>query len=249
MIEEEDIINTAAKNTVFVYLSDIDSIKADSIFLPDIRQNEINNCKNVVVKNQKERVWSLLCHALRQSFGIDARQIIFEKTQNGKWISDKCCFSISHSGNILVAAVSKTPIGVDIEKIDAKRMTERLAQRILTDSEKCIYNNTAANTKAQFLTDAWTAKESVFKLKGEKNFCPNLIPANLKKRLFVSKSESKFYTAKTVKQKSIAYISKRNSIKIKTINVYFANDIFSLSVATQDKKISFTVWRATLISN
>lgn len=205
--------------------------------MPEKRKCEVNSCNNADVKNQKEEVWSLLCLALKKSYGIDASQISFKKTANGKWISDKCCFSLSHSNNILVAAVSKTPVGVDVEKIDGKRMTERLAKRILTDKESNIFFNTAKEKRTQLLADAWTTKESIFKLKGEKDFCPNLIPAiKIKKRLFKFKTGSNKSNAKILKQKSFSLKNLQNIVKVKTINVSAKDKVFSLSVATQQNK-------------
>lgn len=79
-------------------------------------------------------------------------------------------FSISHSGNIAVLAVSKNEIGVDIEKLRAPK--ESLIRRCFTEEEAL-----RAQTSAESFTLLWTEKEAVLKLLGTgfslspKSFC------------------------------------------------------------------------------
>lgn len=84
-------------------------------------------------------------------------------------------FSISHSGNYAVCAISERPVGIDIEKIRAVDLN--IAQRICSDDE-LIWLFGHKPKKEDFLREAydlfvrffgiWTAKEAYFKRQGEK---------------------------------------------------------------------------------
>ena len=82
-------------------------------------------------------------------------------------------FSISHSGNIAVLAVSKDEIGVDIEKLRAPNAA--VIRRCFTEKEAL-----RAQNSAEEFTRLWTEKEAVLKLLGTgfslspKSFC--LVP-------------------------------------------------------------------------
>ena len=65
-------------------------------YVCDIRQKEIESCSNFKVKQEKFYIWKLLEIALKQSLGIDIREVEFRKLDNGKWVCDKCQFSLSH---------------------------------------------------------------------------------------------------------------------------------------------------------
>ena len=77
-------------------------------------------------------------------------------------------FSISHSGAISVAAYSSAgegKIGVDIEKIDAKRDIKRISDRFFCEAEK-EYLSKPDNCADAFWR-IWTAKEALTKFNGD----------------------------------------------------------------------------------
>lgn len=82
-------------------------------------------------------------------------------------------FSVSHSGNIAVLAVSDDEIGIDIERL--RKPNERIIRRCFTEAEAEF-----AEKSNQNFTRIWTEKEAVLKLLGTgfslspKNFC--LVP-------------------------------------------------------------------------
>jgi 4'-phosphopantetheinyl transferase len=69
--------------------------------------------------------------------------------------------SISHSGDRVVLAVSDVPVGVDVERLDRKVDSTRLAKRVLLPEER-----DGIETPLDFLR-AWTRKEAVVKATGE----------------------------------------------------------------------------------
>ena len=76
-------------------------------------------------------------------------------------------FSIAHAGEISVAAVSLggASVGVDIERIDAGRYTERISEKFFSASEKEMLS--AAEDKLFEFYRIWTAKEALMKHGGE----------------------------------------------------------------------------------
>ena len=84
-------------------------------------------------------------------------------------------FSISHSYDMVVCAVSDSPVGIDIEKI--RPVNLNIAKRICTDDELCyIFSHKPEDedflhtTDDDVLTrffDLWTAKEAYVKLNGK----------------------------------------------------------------------------------
>lgn len=72
--------------------------------------------------------------------------------------------SLSHSGAIAVCALSKSPVGVDIER--PRTLSENIGGRILCDEEKERFVGMDAAEKQYFLRSRWVIKESCLKLLG-----------------------------------------------------------------------------------
>ena len=140
--------------------------KTDKIY-PVERKEEIESCGSEKVRQEKYYAWKLLEKAVQQSFGKNLNQFKFSK-KNSKWICDGCEFSISHSDNLVAIVVSRNPVGIDIESIDLERFKKFPKEKILTEEELKINTSEDEN----FLNSIWTAKESIFKKYGEKNFNP-----------------------------------------------------------------------------
>ncbi|MGV3984656.1 enterobactin synthase subunit EntD [Citrobacter portucalensis] len=70
--------------------------------------------------------------------------------------------SISHSASTALAAVSRQPVGIDIEAIFTPQTATELASSIVTHAEKELLANSGLSIE-QALTLAFSAKESAFK--------------------------------------------------------------------------------------
>ena len=142
---------------------------------PKERAKEIENCQNERVKREKYFVWKLLEYALERSFGKKMKKLSFSKTKNGKWKTD--CgmeFSLSHSEGALCVALSRKPVGVDIEPI-ALPKTEKILDKIFTQSELTVYNALHTDEeKAEYFSYKWTEKEAAFKSLDLPAFLPAL---------------------------------------------------------------------------
>lgn len=147
-------------------------VDEEKIFPPE-RADEIDRCSNPDVRREKYYAWKLLEKALMRSLGLNLKNLDIVRTENGKWECSACCFSLSHSGNFAAVAVSRKPIGVDIEKCDESRFTESFTKKIATERE-CEALDRLKERQAA-LNELWTKKEAVFKLLGDKTFQPSNI--------------------------------------------------------------------------
>ncbi len=138
---------------------------------PAQRQQEISACSHRRVQAEKYGVWKLLAFAAGRTFGKKMEELSFQKLESGKWICQNFCFSLSHCSGLGAVAVSRKPVGVDVEWVDRLR-NKGLADKILSPEEREIYGRLAEDRKARWLTEKWTQKESAFKRRGGIGFSP-----------------------------------------------------------------------------
>ena len=162
-----------SKPLVHVYIERFPfPVEGEEIF-PPARAEETERCSNPEVRQQKYFVWKLLERALFRSLGLKIKELDIKRTDNGKWECKECFFSLSHSDNSVAVAVSRKPVGVDIEKFDESRFTRALAEKIATALESGELSSLKDEHRA---TGAlWTKKEAIFKLSGDKVFVPKSI--------------------------------------------------------------------------
>ena len=141
------------------------------------RQAALDSTGNEQLRRERYYVWRLLEYAIEHSLLLNPEDISFSKDANGKWHCKEFFFSLSHSERALAVAVSKNPVGVDIEKIASPR-SEKFPQKALNSEEYEHYIRLPEKEKTAFLIGAWTAKESIFKLGNEETFIPSAISAN-----------------------------------------------------------------------
>ena len=157
---------------IFVYLAQLHDVPEQEALYPPARAEEILSCANAAVRAQKASVWKLLRLGLRHADGSDMRQIGFGKTDCGKWVCDRCCFSLSHTKEGVAVALSHAPVGIDREELSEKRFTRKLYDRIACAEERAVWGETPS---ASYIARLWTAKESLFKQEGGKVFRPEHI--------------------------------------------------------------------------
>ena len=156
---------------IAVYIASVLKAGDSRGIYPKLRRSEIEGVSDVQLKQQKISSWKLLEKAIADSFGYTMRELNFTKNGYGKWECDKVCFSISHTKDAVAVAISDTPVGVDMESVEAfdKRHTEKLCEKILCPGE-----SVADNLQ---LLKLWTQKESIYKYLGSGAFVPNKICA------------------------------------------------------------------------
>ena len=119
--------------------------------------------------------YMLAVRALSEMSGMPESDIVISEDENGKPFceSSNLYFSISHSGDFAVCAVSEKNIGVDIEKI--RKVNMQSARRFASD-EELVYIFGHLPEKAEFESDCkdtlerffevWTKKEAYGKMIG-----------------------------------------------------------------------------------
>lgn len=91
------------------------------------------------------------------------RCLMYAYDEKGKPHTESAYIGISHTKGACAAFVSNAPAGIDIERI--RRVDERIAERILSESEYARYKSTSDGS--EYLIKAWSLKESYLKLTGE----------------------------------------------------------------------------------
>ena len=171
---KEEIKNVIKNFEPVIFYSNVNYEREENLAFsvyPKTREEEINSCSLQRMSAQKYYAWKLLEYAVNRVIGIDFNKIDFKKSQNGKWECNSFYFSLSHSENAVVVALSLNPIGVDIEKI--KPFKVELANKILTLEEKQEYFAVDKEEKQKYLLKTWCKKECLLKQSGEKALLPN----------------------------------------------------------------------------
>ena len=159
---------------IHVYLAGIPENGLIEEVFPPARTEEISLAVNERVKREKYYVWKLLEYAFNDALGIDIQDMAIKKEDSGKWSSDRCHFSLSHCDGVVAVAVSDEPVGIDVE-LSSYTVRPALAEKILSENEKAGYLSLTDDGRGDFLLRCWTAKESIFKMRGENVFSPHTI--------------------------------------------------------------------------
>jgi len=110
-------------------------------------------------------VYLLLRFALKENYDID-EAVDFEYSDKGKPSLKNhpdIYFSLSHSRNVVVCAVSDSEVGVDVQYIAP--VSDKVAKRVLTDEEYDIFKK--SSVKDEYFCEIWTIKESYLKKTGQ----------------------------------------------------------------------------------
>lgn len=150
-----------------------------SVIYPAERRKEIKKCKNESVRLEKYYAWKLLEYALDNAKGIDIKKAKLYKKGN-KWCSDNCFFSISHTDDLVLIAVSSKNVGADIEKLDTDRFASFDADSVLHENEKQSFESLDAEKRAEKLNRLWVIKEAAYKTDGDGAFSPDTVDTNKK---------------------------------------------------------------------
>ena len=106
-------------------------------------------------------------HLARVALGVKSGkapvEIHIHRTENGKPYAEEGCFSISHSGDLVVCALSECAVGVDVEQIRA--VPEKVAQRYFSEGERHLLQRSRG--RKNVFWRIWTGKEALCKLSGE----------------------------------------------------------------------------------
>ena len=150
-----------------VYIASIPTKSFKWEVFPKRREDEIKSCENEQKRKEKYYVWKLLEYAIKKTFNKDIKDVKFNKSTRGKWISDEFEFSLSHSNEVVAVAISNGAVGIDVEM--ERKIRKDVAQKILSSQETIELDGLEEQEKNEFLLKKWTQKESAFKICQEYN--------------------------------------------------------------------------------
>ncbi len=143
---------------VEIFYSDISQISSENLNFQDfcsLRQQYIQSISDRLRKKQSVCVWKLLLKALK------LLDISFDQgfcVNDGKWslVNSNYHFSLSHSNNIVVVAISDEDVGVDVEMFSEKllRISKLLFPKQKIEKDKI---------KINILAKLWTKRECEIK--------------------------------------------------------------------------------------
>lgn len=133
--------------------------------LPSERREKMLAIGNDSVRRQSIGAYLLLCRALREEYGIAEPPALGYEDGGKPFLADHPTihFNLSHCRTAVACAVSRRPIGVDIES--RRPVSDALARHVL-NAEEYHAVATAEDREIAFLT-LWTRKEALLKLTGE----------------------------------------------------------------------------------
>lgn len=165
-----------------LYYAKIELIKEKTTFDPLFekmnmqRRNKVLRCKNEMDKCRSLLAGYLLRMALEKE-GYAYDDLSFSKSENGKPLLESqpaVFFSLSHSGEYAVCAISDREIGVDIEsrqkrlfEEDKENMLQAVVEKSLSKKEKSIYFQCEPSEQPALFLQYWTRKESYSKALGK----------------------------------------------------------------------------------
>ena len=121
----------------------------------------------VRMKHTSEMGGRLLEYAVSRLYRIGFPELSRSKGEHGKpcfCIHPEVCFNISHSGNLVICAVSDFEIGIDIQE-KTRMDTDRIAKKVMSPGE---YKKYLTSTERQdFFYRVWVMKESYVKWTGD----------------------------------------------------------------------------------
>ena len=150
-------------------------LRCGTVFSP-ARARLLEETRSPSLKCQRWLVWHLLELAAVHSLGLEPENLIFQREQSGRWRCDAFEFSLSHARDVVAVAVSRSPVGVDVESLPdfARRYTadpalcRRVLRRIAAESEL----KDSEGCESERLLRLWTGKESLFKYRQRGSFLP-----------------------------------------------------------------------------
>ncbi|MCD7721474.1 MAG: 4'-phosphopantetheinyl transferase superfamily protein [Prevotellaceae bacterium] len=130
---------------------------------PKQRRETLLAYRNLEARRQGALAYLLLCNALRERFGLEAPDFAFNEHGKPFFLNyPDIHFNLSHCRNAVACALSREPIGVDIESIRTAKPA--IVRHTMSDEEARTILS-AADPNLQF-TILWTRKEALLKLRG-----------------------------------------------------------------------------------
>ncbi len=129
------------------------------------RKLKVDRLKKEPAKKLSVAAGMLARRGIAHHFGMQPQDITFRRDHNGKPYAEglDIHFSLSHSANLAVCAISDKPVGIDVEKVRSVNM--RVAQKWFTPKEQYYIFSDKRKIQKRFF-EIWTKKEAYVKRLG-----------------------------------------------------------------------------------
>ena len=158
------------KNVIRLYSANVSALSDTELFraaysaVGDARRAKVDRLRRYSDKRLSLGAGLLLRYALLE-WGIEGLPEFFYGENGKPYIAGSPYFSLSHSGDIVVCAVSDFEVGADVEKI--RRANMRLARRFFQPDEYAILSLIESDDERnELFFRIWTMKESLMKCTG-----------------------------------------------------------------------------------
>ncbi len=145
-------------------ISDVDIAKSYKTLCSE-RKEKANRIKDVKAKKLSICAGALMQYSLSKITGLPREMIRYKTYDNGKPYAENINlhFSLAHSSNLVICAVSDSPIGVDAEKI--RHVNTDIARKYFTQKERGYVLENKSKAISRFF-EVWTRKEAYVKMLG-----------------------------------------------------------------------------------
>lgn len=115
---------------------------------------------------------TVLRRVLARALEVDPSDLVFDLGPHGRpaLVDPRppagLDFNLSHSGDLVVAVVAPTPVGVDVEALRRITLAERLARRFFGPAERDAVLGAATSARDRTFLRIWTQKEAWLKATG-----------------------------------------------------------------------------------
>ena len=129
------------------------------------RQKKADQLKHLPAKKLTVAAGMLARIGIARRLYINPQDISFKNHKGGKPYAEglDIHFSLSHSGNLAVCAISDKPVGIDAER--NKEISLNMAKRCFTQAEQQYVLSEKEKAQRRFF-EIWTKKEAYVKLLG-----------------------------------------------------------------------------------
>ena len=156
--------------------------------LPDFMQTRVKHIKDEGAKEQKRCSYGLLAYALQEALWAKWSPSEVYLSETGKPMAKGYYFSICHTTNVVAVALAKSPVGIDVERVDRALQSTTLSH--------ILHENERLNSSLPPAIALFTQKEAIFKKEGKaRAFLPQTIDTttNHVQTTEISLDEEKYY--------------------------------------------------------
>ena len=166
-------MNRPARTDLLVYWTDI-RLNEDRLnqYASILSSDELKRAARYIFDSDRNRFIvcrSILRMLLGELTNVAPGQLNFSYNEFGKpFLAQQTIeFNLSHSGNFAVYAFTKdSPVGIDIEKIDARVDCGGLSRRFFSNTELAELREIREDLRVKSFFDCWTRKEAYIKATG-----------------------------------------------------------------------------------